>query len=60
MEIKIICLEQDGNYFGIGNTFDEAFSDIKEKADYLNVEDVFFYESNQVKVKQQIFKIDEN
>ena len=58
--MEIICLEISGSYYGIGNSLKEAFDDIKDKITYnLDLEEVIFYEAKEIKVKQQLIKIED-
>ena len=56
---KIICIEKDGSSFGIGDNIEEAFIDLKNTVSYtVEIDDIIFYEAKEIKVKQQLIKIE--
>ena len=56
---KIICIEKDGSSFGIGDDIEESFSDLKDNISYrVEIDDIIFYEAKEIKVKQQLIKIE--
>lgn len=57
---EIIALELGGSDFGIGNTPDEAFSDLKDKVTYhIDIEEVIFYEAFKIKVEQKLYIVED-
>lgn len=56
---KIIAIERDGTSCGIGNTIEESFIDLKDNLSYnIDLDEIIFYEAKEIKVKQQLIKIE--
>ena len=56
---KIIAIERDGDFHGIADTIEGAFNDLKDNITYnIDIEEVIFYEAKEIKVKQQLIKIE--
>lgn len=58
---KIIALERDGTSYGLGETIEDSYVNLKDNLSYsIELSEIIFFEAKEIKVKQQLIKIEKN